>query len=655
MREAKPMSATNTTRPARKRWRWLALGTLGVAGAFGGWYYFRSSGLTPVQAQPATPAPQAASATAADYDHRVVAYLNETEAVTRDELAEYLVPRRGPEKLDALINRRIIEFACKEKKIEVSAAEIEQALAESIKSLNIDRARFVKEYLKGIRKNMFEWKEDVLRPRLILTKMCQDRVHVTPSDIQQAFESQYGEKVECRIIVWPVPQAYKAEEMYASLRDSEEAFALAAKNQFNSTLASMGGRVKPVGRHTFTNQKVEDAVFRLHPGEVSELIGTTDGVTLIKCDKRLPADTTVSIDAKREELTMFVFERKLQMEMGKFVKEARDRAAVKPAFPDPKDPVRGDLKKMGEMLRNAGPPNQVLATIYGNVEITRGELAEYLMVRYGADALELLLNRKIIDKACQAKGITVSDQEVEAAFQEDLARLKVDEKHFIDEFLVPNGKSPFEYREDNLRPKLMMTKLAREQTKVTEEDLHQAFDATYGERVKGRLIMWKSEEKRIALAHYNELKKEAEFDKAARQQFNPGLAAQAGHIPAFARHTTGIDKLEEEAFKLQPGEISALIELPEGCAIFRCDERLPPQGNAKFEEKRAELTPLVIERKTLASIPVVFNELRTKANPRSLLKSENKPEDLEASVQRDLEPPTAPAASGQPVPPRQMH
>ena len=94
------MSNTGTTRPAHKRWRWLALGTLGVAGVVGGWYGFRANGLTRAQAQPGAAGAQVAgTAPAADYDRRVVAYLYETEAVTRDELAEYLVARRGPEKL----------------------------------------------------------------------------------------------------------------------------------------------------------------------------------------------------------------------------------------------------------------------------------------------------------------------------------------------------------------------------------------------------------------------------------------------------------------------------------------------------------------------------------------------------------------------------
>ncbi len=635
------MANTGTTRPGSKRWRWLALGTLGVAGIVGGWYGFRANGLTRAHAQPGAAAVQpAGTAPAADYDRRVVAYLYENEAVTRDELGEYLIARRGPEKLDAMINRHIIDLACQARNIQVTGAEVENALAESIKGLNIGRERFVKEYLKGIHKSLFEWKEDVLRPKLMLSKLCRERVKVSDEEIRQAFESKYGEKVECRIIVWPLLEAEPAQREYARLRDSEEAFAAKAKSQFNSALASMGGKVKPIGRYTFSYPKVEEALFKLRPGEVSELVTTGDGITLIKCDSRLPADTTVSLDAKRDELAMAVAERKLQYEIGKFIKESREQAAIKPALTS--------WEEMQKLLQHPGHPGQVLATMHGNINVTRQELGEYLITRYGAEALEMLLNAKIIDKECKARGITVTDQEVEDTFKADLARMTLDEKKFIAEFLIPNGKSLFEWKEDMLRPKLLMTKLAREQVKATDEDLRAAFDSIYGERIKGRLILWKTEERKFALSQYSQLRDtEALFDAAARRQFNPGLAAKRGEVPAFARHTTGLAKLEDEAFRLQPGEVSALVELPEGCAIFKCDERIPPQA-AKLEEKRAELTPLVLERKTEASIATVFAELRTKANPKPLLKDAAQPEDLAASVRRDLAPPAPPT---QPVPP----
>ena len=424
--------------------------------------------------------------------------------------------------------------------------------------------------------------------------------------------------------------------MYATLRDSEDAFAEMAKKQTAGPLAATGGKVKPIGRYTLADRSVEDALFKLRPGEITPLIRGNDGITLVKCDRRIPADTTVSLDAKREELFQGVFERKLQYEIGKFIKESRERAAIKP--------VSDKWQEMQQLLQHPGHPSQVLATIQGNINVTRQELGEYLITRYGAEALEMLVNARIIEKECKARGITVTDQEVEAAFMGDLDKMKLDEKQFISKFLVPNGKTLFEWKEDMLRPKLLMTKLAHEQVKVTEEDLRAAFDAAYGERMKGRLILWKPNERRFALTQYNQLRDSEEaFDAATRRQFNPGLCAVHGVVPAFARHTTGLDKLEDEAFRLQKGEISALVDLPEGCAIFKCDKRISAQAGVKLEDKRAELTPRVIERKTEASIPTVFNELRTKANPKLLLKDANQPEDLTESTQRAMDPPTAPA------------
>src|SRR5262249_9973034 len=103
--------------------------------------------------------------------------------------------------------------------------------------------------------------------------------------------------------------------------------------------------------------------------------------------------------------------------------------------------------------------------------------------------------------------------------------------------------------------------------------------------------------------------------------------------------------------KLQPGEVSSLIDLPEGCALFKCEARIPATTNAKMDDAkvREELQKKTLERKTEASIPVVFEDLRKKANPKSLLKNPNQPEDLAASVQHDLGP-AAPAPAPPPPP-----
>src|SRR5581483_9832197 len=86
-----------------------------------------------------------------DYDQRVVAYINENEPVSRHQLGEYLIARGGAEKLELLINRRIIDRACRAANIEVTGGEVESAFAEDLRGVDVDRVRFVREVLKSYR------------------------------------------------------------------------------------------------------------------------------------------------------------------------------------------------------------------------------------------------------------------------------------------------------------------------------------------------------------------------------------------------------------------------------------------------------------------------------------------------------------------------
>jgi parvulin-like peptidyl-prolyl isomerase len=633
------MSNDQTTRPGRKRWRWIALGTLGVAGAIGGWYAVRHNNTADAQTQlaAAAKAAQAGAASASDYDRRVVAYVNDNDPVSREDLGNFLIARRGPEKLDALINKRIIETAAKERGVDATGAEIETALAESITSLNVNRERFVKEVLRTYRKSLFEWKEDVLRTKILLSKMVRDRIIVSEEEMKLAFEALYGEKVDCRIIIYPLSDREKAENEYARLRDSEDAFSVAAKSQATGPLASVSGHVKPIGRNTLSNKTIEEAIFKLKPGELTQLITDPQSktITLVRCDGRIPADTTKHYEAVRADLLRDITERKVQAEAAKLAQDLHVKAAVQPASTE--------ATQMRQMLLHPGPANQVFATIFGNVSITREDLGEYLIDRNGAEELEMLVNRRIIDRACKEHNVTVTDAEVEAGFETELARFNSDPKKAIDAakfeklLLAPYGKSLFEFKEDVIRPKLMMTKLCQDKIQCTEADLHMAFDAEYGEKLNGRMILWTPDQEKFAWANYAKIRDNpADFDAAAKLQANPTLAASGGRVtPAIGRNTTGNEEFEKEIFKLQPGEMTSLIKTPQGLVVFKLDERIPPAA-AKFEELRIGLTPKVLERKTMVEIPKMFADMRARANPKLLLKDVNQPEDLKASVEHDL-------------------
>src|SRR5262249_3544685 len=108
-----------------------------------------------------------------DNANRWVAVIYGNIPITREELAEYLIERNS-DKLELLVNKKIIEHACQLKGLEVTQAEVDAALAEDLKGMNVTLEIFVNRVLKNYRKTLMEWKQDVIRPKLQMTKLCRD-------------------------------------------------------------------------------------------------------------------------------------------------------------------------------------------------------------------------------------------------------------------------------------------------------------------------------------------------------------------------------------------------------------------------------------------------------------------------------------------------
>jgi hypothetical protein len=311
------------------------MGFLGVAAVAVFWG--RSDSLSRAKAEPPSqPSREAASSPIAatppsDYSQRVVAYIYGTIGITREELGEYLIARVGADRLTNLVNKRIIEHVCRQKGIEVTAAEVEADFQETIKGLGpgVTIKEFVNQVLKPRNKTLYEWKEDVVKPRILLSKLSRDRVQVTDEDLQLAFEAHYGEKVDCRIILWPKGENQIALNMYGKLRDSEEEFDRASRMQAHPNLAATGGHISPIGRNTTGNEAMERAAFSLHKGEISQLIETPDGTVVLKCIDRIPPDKSKTLEQVRGTLYKEVFDKKLQAEIPKVFNELRVQADPK--------------------------------------------------------------------------------------------------------------------------------------------------------------------------------------------------------------------------------------------------------------------------------------------------------------------------------------
>jgi parvulin-like peptidyl-prolyl isomerase len=641
------MPARKKVQPTRRGWRGIAIlgGCLVLIAGAG--YWIRSSMLPRADAQTPIPAAKPAGGTGvspvlsdqppSDYPRRVVAYLYDNEPVTREQFGEYLIERHT-DKLELLINKRIIDDACRQYNIEVSGGEIESALAEQLQGIAVDQNTFVNTILARYHKNINEWKEDVIRSRLLLSKLCRSRVHVSDEELQKAFEAAYGEKVECQIILWPKTKEGKEQALaeYASIRNNDEAFDRMAKAQtVKPQLAATAGKVRPFGRYVMGDDNFDRIVFRLKPNEVSEVFETIDGPVVVKCLRHIPADTTIRLESVRDKLTKEVEERKIGGEMQTAFDTLKRQA----------NPQKYLRKKDKAEDSDGLPPcepsqrhRQVIAVYNGQTPITREDFGEFLISRYGGEQIEFLINRIIIDKACQARSITVTPEEIEASLNDDLKKMgSIDLKVFEKDFLGPYNKNIYEWREDVVRPRVLMAKLCRDGVKVADQDLQQSFEAEYGEKLEGRMILWPSDQARYAMTQYTRIRDNPEaFDEMARHQASSTLAAKGGKIGPFGRGSLGNKDVEDEAFKLHSGEMTSLLETPEGNVVFKLDKRYPPNKSVTLDSVRERLTRDVFEQKVQREMVTAFQAMRDKARPKVMLKDSHKPEDITATTKNLL-------------------
>jgi len=307
--------------------------------------------------------------------------------------------------------------------------------------------------------------------------------------------------------------------------------------------------------------------------------------------------------------------------LGAWAVSAQQQVVVKPT-PTPQQPAPV------ETISSAQRP---VAYIYGNVPITREQLGEFLIARGGYEKVDLLVNKIIIERACAEKNIVVTPQMIEAALNDDLRGLTVSRDEFCKHVLPRYGKTLYEWMEDVIKPRLQLGELCKDRVTVSDEDLIQQFEHEYGERRQIQVVMYPpTDPEKSVLAGFAKLRtSQDEFDSAARQQANPGLAAAVGHIQPIRKHSTGDDKIvEREAFKLKEGELSGVIQLggmdandsKRGWMVMKLHKIIPADATKNFATEKATLHKDAYAKKIEKEIPVYFKELKEKAGVTILLK-----------------------------------
>jgi len=157
---------------------------------------------------------------------------------------------------------------------------------------------------------------------------------------------------------------------------------------------------------------------------------------------------------------------------------------------------------------------------------------------------------------------------------------------------------------------------------ATEEELKKAFERHYGEKRQAKIILWDKAAFRQAQKDWEEARKgDAEFNRVARGQNNPNLAAAAGQVAPIGRHGDAPNPLiEKVVFELKEGELSQLFQTPAGILCVKCIGVIPPQQGVDFAAVKPALEKEVLAKKQGQEVAALFAQLRTAANPNLILR-----------------------------------
>jgi parvulin-like peptidyl-prolyl isomerase len=487
-------------------------------------------------------------------------------AITRDELAAECRLHYGKEVLESMVNKYLILSACRQMGITISRREVEDEINQMAKSFNLPREQWMKLLMqeRGIKPEQYA--DDIIWPSLALRKLAGERLQVTQKELTEAFEMEYGAAVKARLIV--CTSAENARKIQSLAAANPAGFGdLAKKYSEDGPSASIKGIVPPIRKHSACPE-IEEAAFGLADGQVSGVIPSAGQYVILKRDGLIVA-RAITMAKAAPRLEKIIRDRKMRQVATDIFQDLQRKAQVQNVLNHP------------SLRQQVG---QGVVALVNNSPIYLRQLDEVCMTRHGAEVLQGLIGRRMLELECKQHQVTVSEPEIDAEIARAAAQLtnplpdgSPDVKKWLALAVKQQGVSVETYRNEVVWPAVALKKLAVGKIDITDEDLKKGFQANYGPRVRCRAIVlnnlrraqeaWESARRNPTLENFGDLAEKYSIERSSR--------ALRGEVPPIRRFG-GQPILEEEAFALKPGDISGIIQLDDKFIILLCESYTKP-------------------------------------------------------------------------------
>lgn len=550
----------------------------------------------------ATARPVAASApeTGSGRKLELIAVVN-GDPIRRNDLARQCLWHYGKEVLEKLVNKQLIIQYCREKGVTVSNEEVKTEISRQAKRFRLATDQWLKMLEKERNINPTQYARDVVWPTLALKKLAADRLTVSGEEIKRAYETAYGEAVKARLIA--CQSAEKARQVHAKAVAHPDDFGNLAKLHSDDTnSASAKGLIQPIRPHV-GDPELERLAFSLRDGEISPVIQVGGMHVFLKSEGRYPA-RKVPLASVEAQLRESIVEKKLGKVAEGLFAELQKRSAV--------DIVYTDAAKKNQL------PG--VAAVVNGEQISIRDLAEACIARHGPEAVDGMINRKLLEQACRKRNLSVTQQDIDleiaraaAAFGKVDPRGKADVDEWLKTVTAAQGIPVALYIHDAVWPTVALKKLIGDRVEVTEEDLQKGYEANFGERVRCRAIVldnprraqkvWEMARGNLTAEYFGELAEQYSIEASSR--------ALKGEVPPIQKHG-GNPALEKEAFTLQPGDLSAIVQVEDKWIILFCEGRTKPT-KVDFAEVREMILKDIHEKKLRLAMADEFERIQSEA------------------------------------------
>jgi parvulin-like peptidyl-prolyl isomerase len=534
---------------------------------------------------------------------KVVAVVN-GQTITRDRLAQECLRRFGPVVLDNLLNKYLILQACKAQGINITQADVNNEITRMANKFGLNTKLFLEaiEQERGISPEQYS--TEIVWPMLALRALAADKIQVGPQEIEAVMQSEFGPKVQVRMIA--VSQAEKAKGLHAAAVAAPETFRRLAKEQSeDAASASVEGLLPPIRRNSGDDQ-LERIAFQLQPNEISPIFQVGEMHVMLQCVRQLPATppNAQMIPAIQQRITDQIRDQRLGEAANQIFAALQKSSQLTTVF--------------GNKEFEAKHPG--VAAFLNQEAIPMDQLAAECIARHGREILKGEINRVLLAAALKGNNKSVEQADIDAEVAraaDSMGYLKPDGTPDVDAWLKSiieeEGATIDLYVQDAVWPSVALKKLVQETVSLSPEDLQKGFAANFGPRAEVLAIVlsnqrtaeevWQQARKSLTEQSFGEL--------AAKYSVEPVSRSNYGKVPPI-RHHTGQPTLEKAAFELQPGEISGVIALKDQYVVlYKQGETNPVVKD--FEAVRPELEKELLEKKLRTAMQKQLDTLLTAA------------------------------------------